>query len=168
MYFDQYHINKTGGTSLIVYAARNKLDWQSGAHTTYAERTFRPGAIKVTALRCPIRRAISMYSCEPRQARFSDWIKEQDWSRRSYLHLFGHDFLGAIATLKTFDHILDTTHLTEQFNNTLGLKYGLPRFDLYENKSAIVPILSRQDVTFLKQRLQDDLRLCDKFNIETI
>ena len=112
---------------------------------------------------------------------FSEWLKTGRLAPDSpnsnlYVVLFGDiekngevigDFDKAIAHLKTVHHILDTTHLTKQFNETVAHKYKLPLLQLHKNISPRLEITS-DDIRYLRERRAQDFELCKMFGIETL
>jgi hypothetical protein len=109
---------------------------------------------------------------------FSEWIRippkqfppcpagPLGWG--SYVAFFGNgpnDLEGAIANLKSIDHVLDTSHLPKQFNNRVAAKYGIPPFKIHENRSPSIEI-SQDDIEYIKKQKEDDLEICRMFGIE--
>ena len=116
------------------------------------------------------------------QVPFSEWIKKCRLSHDSpnsnlYVVFFGDvknagldnvigDFDTAVAHLKTVHHILDTTHLTEQFNERVARKYKLPQLSLHTNKSPPLKITS-DDMKHIRERRAKDFELCKMFGIKS-
>lgn len=62
MLFYQFHVPKTGGSSLKHYAAKHNLRWISREHLYWSEQKAPEKAVTITALRCPVKQTISLYS----------------------------------------------------------------------------------------------------------
>jgi hypothetical protein len=62
MKFQHIHVPKTGGISLTDYAKQNKLDWLWNEHRYYSQQEISEDRITITALRCPIKHTMSLYS----------------------------------------------------------------------------------------------------------
>jgi hypothetical protein len=192
MLFYQIHVPKTGGVSIRKYAEENGLMWNwSGGHRSFSERKVPKNAILVTMLRCPIKHTISVYSFWKKHphlqeehslymAPFSDWLRaEKDlimdwpsgqwhWFPNLYVSFFGDgNFDKAVANIKSVNYVLDTTHLTEQFNDRIVTKYKLPPFNRHENTSKSFDI-SKDDADYIRKQRQADFEICKMFGISTL
>jgi len=174
MKFYQIHVHKTGGTSLIVYAGKHNIDWFSGGHEPFIERSIPKSSIVITALRCPIKRIISTYAGGGGGGQtFSDWIRDglithSQSCAATYVHFFGtgpNDFDGAVSNIKSINHVLDTSHLTQQFNEKIAARYKLPPFDIHANKSFTFDI-SKDDIDYIKKYREMDFEICKIFGIQ--
>jgi hypothetical protein len=163
-------------------------------HTIFTERQIPEGYLTVTALRCPIRHVISMYTCNFRSGRkpkrgdldwlavnhtFSEWLRHPQgpvltanttakWA--SYVSFFGKsgdDFNGAVANLKSIDHVLDTNSLTQQWNNSVVPRYGFPLFNVYANRSSKSIDITEDDVQYIRKHREVDFDICKVFGIKT-
>jgi hypothetical protein len=110
---------------------------------------------------------------------FSEWLRNPDpnlspetyWKYNSYTTYFGkdHDDLdGAIQSLQTINHVLDTTHLTKQFNDQIVAKYKLPLFSTRANVSSTSdkPVLTPDDIQYIRTQRAADFEICRLFGIQ--
>lgn len=191
MKFYHIHVPKTGGMSLRHYGIDNNLEWDyEDGHKSFSERAIPQDAITITSLRCPIKQTISIYSFWKsgtpmyvpikKMQPFSDWIRNpQDlevewpsgkwkWLPNLYVSFFGDgDFDKAVENIKSVDHILDTSNLTEQFNEKFVKKYNFPKFEKHINISKQMDI-SKDDLNYIKGLRKQDLEICKMFGIQTM
>lgn len=181
---------KTGGTSISEYFKKNgiKCGGGYGQHQPYLKHSIPQDAIIVTAIRCPVKRILSNYTSNLRPEygpenpekdspkwmamnhTFSEWLRlpKNPINWQSYVSWFGrgNDVGGAINNLSKIHYVLDTSHLSKQFNEQVVKKYGLPKFDAHSNKSRHPIDISKDDINFIRQKAAGDFAICKRFNIE--
>lgn len=189
--FYHLHVPKTGGTSISQYFKNHNIRCGGGygQHRPFLKHNISRNAKIITALRCPIRRILSLYtsnlrleygSQNPKKGSpkwlsvnhtFSEWLRISDspinWT--SYVEWFGNskdDVMLAIRNIESIHHVIDTKYLIKQFNEQITSKYSLPKFGRHSNKSRHSIDVSDEDIAFIKSKIPGDFEICKWFNIE--
>lgn len=76
------------------------------------------------------------------------------------------NFDRAVANLRSVEHVLDTSRLTQQFNEQIAAKYGLPPFAIHNNVSKSFEI-SKDDIAYIRKQRAEDFEICRMFGVKT-
>lgn len=184
------HCPKTGGSSLKYYFKKHRIYLGGGkgfGHQPFEDLKIPETAITIAPLRCPIQHTISLYRYHGGHKKhemytpewwcynqsFSDWIRNPKGLRGQpvYHSFFGpqdfYDYEKTLQNLRSITYILDTKHLTEQFNRLVAQPRHFPPFKAHVNKTEGPEVnLIKDDVEYLRELRRKDFEICKEFNIE--